>query len=221
MTFSELSSREHRRLAELLDRARGARRTLEPLTRTYPELTLEDAGHVRDALVDRRLAAGETLVGVIAAAGPEGPFTWLTDGMLAASGAVAVAALQRPQVTPRYALWVGDDEILGCLELCDQPFGEQLAPSDGVAANGGTVRIVVGAQVVARPRFEVDGRPLPLAANGERDRLRATAPSLLSPRLPARALVVSAPLAAPVTLRSGSSARLTWSGGEAVWIEAT
>src|SRR5690349_22449034 len=219
MTFSELSSREHRRLAELLDRARGTQRTLEPLTRTYPELTLEDAGHVRDALVDRRLAAGETLIGVVAATGSDGPFTWLTDEMLAANGLVSVTGLQRPQVTPRYALWAGEDSVLGCLELFDQPFGEQLAPSDGVAANGGTVRIVLGGAVTARPRFEVDGRLLPLA--NHRDHLRAVAPTLLSPRLPARALVVSAPLAAPVTLRAGSTARLTWTGGEAVWIEAT
>jgi 2-keto-4-pentenoate hydratase len=169
MTKSEpvLSTREHHRLADVLYSAATGGRSLAPLTRWYPDLTAADACRIRDLLLDRRMAAGEQVIGAKVSLGE--PVTdglmprlaWLTDGMLLANGAVDVSTLRRPRVEPRLAFRLArplrgpvttagevlraTESVMPCLDILDSSFdddGRRLA--DDVAENGATARVVVG-----------------------------------------------------------------------------
>jgi 2-oxopent-4-enoate/cis-2-oxohex-4-enoate hydratase len=161
-----LSTREHQRLADVLFGAAAAGRTLAPLTTWYPDLTAADAYRIRDLLLERRLAAGEQVIGAKVSLGPNGEvpeprFAWLTDGMLRADGAVDVSRLTRPRVEAKLAFRLarplrdaiptaGDvlaasDLVMPCLDVLDSRFdhGDRRL-ADDVAENGATALLLVG-----------------------------------------------------------------------------
>lgn len=106
-----LTATEHRRLADILIEAARSRRSIEPLSRRYPELTVGDAGRIRDALLMRRLAAGERLVGATASFAGHEPGSrrpawrlgWITNGMLIATTSFMAGALIRPRAVATLA----------------------------------------------------------------------------------------------------------------------
>ena len=170
-----LSTREHQRLADIVYNAVAAGRSLAPLTAWYPELTGADACRIRDLLLERRVAAGEQVIGAKISLGnergaepPEPRFAWLTDHMLLADGAVDVSALTRPRAEPKLAfrlarplrssvLTTSDvlgatESVMPCLDILDSRFedGDRRLP-DEVAENGATTRLVLGDGVPPPP----------------------------------------------------------------------
>jgi 2-keto-4-pentenoate hydratase len=160
-----LTGREHRRLADVLLKAIRERRPLEPFTRRYPELALSDACRVREAVLSRRLAAGERLVGAKTRLGTDGggraeaQLGLLTDGMLLTGAEVDVAALIHPRVEAKLAFVLGGAawepdlvtaavRVAPCLEVVDSRF-EPRSPTllDDVADSFGATLLLVGASV--------------------------------------------------------------------------
>jgi 2-oxopent-4-enoate/cis-2-oxohex-4-enoate hydratase len=157
-----LTGREHRRLADVLLKAIRERRPLEPFTRRYPELALSDACRIRDAVLSRRMAAGERLVGAktrLATDGggrAEAQLGLLTDGMLFTGGEIDVAALIHPRVEAKLAFVLGRGtwepdlvtaavRVVPCLEVVDSRF-EPRFPTflDDVADSFGATLLVLG-----------------------------------------------------------------------------
>jgi 2-oxopent-4-enoate/cis-2-oxohex-4-enoate hydratase len=212
-----LSPREHRRLADVLFGAAATGRTLAPLTTWYPDLTAADACRIRDFLIERRLAAGEQVIGAKVSLGnaATGPgeealtprFGWLTDGMLVANGDVDISRLVRPRVEPKLAfrlarplrsaiptsseVLAATERVMPCLDILDSRFdddGRQLA--DDVAENSATTQLLVG-----------DGVPPP--ADGHLMRVRVQ-------------LRVDGPAAEPMVrgrLRVPALEAVSWLGG--------
>ena len=136
-----LTGREHRRLADVLLKAARDGRPAEPFTGRYPELRLTDACRIRDAVLARRTAAGERLVGAKTriAPGPaprriERRLGLLTSGMLLPSAAVEIAQLIHPCVEPKLAFVLGG------------PPGETMRTGADLLA--GTLRVVPSMEVV-------------------------------------------------------------------------
>jgi 2-keto-4-pentenoate hydratase len=168
-----LTSGQHRRLAEVLLRAAGDRRAIEPLSEWHRELTCADAGRVRDMVLACRLAAGERLIGAKVSLGPTARAAhrggggarprlgWLTDAMLLPGGEVAAGHLIAPRVEPKLAFLVARTlrrpiatvsdllaatyRVFPCLEVVDSRYGrDHPGPADDIADNCGTGRLLLG-----------------------------------------------------------------------------
>jgi 2-keto-4-pentenoate hydratase len=166
-----LSSREHRRLADVLLGAARVGRAIPRLTEAISELNLADARRIRDMLLARRISEGDQVIGakVWLGCAPAGDcrsasdpqLGWLTDRMLLSSGAVDVSRLIHPRVEPRLGFLLGrplrepigaasdllaaTDRVLPCLEIVDQRYdGTRPLPADVVADNCATSGLLLG-----------------------------------------------------------------------------
>jgi 2-keto-4-pentenoate hydratase len=159
-----LSTREHHRLADVLHSAAAGGRTLQPLTRWYPDLTAADARRIRDLLIERRLATGERVIGAKVSLDGEQRdphLAWLTNGMLLANGTIDVSGLRRPRVEPKLAFRLArplrgrvptagevlraTESVMPCLDILDSRFdGDGRRLADDVAENGATACVLVG-----------------------------------------------------------------------------
>lgn len=108
-----LTRAEHRRLAELLVRASRSATAIDPLTSLYPEMTVADAGSVRDMAIAVRVAAGELVVGAKVTHLDELRLGWLTDQIVHRDGAWIDRALKPETINTRLAVRL--------LEPLDQP----------------------------------------------------------------------------------------------------
>lgn len=157
-----LTGREHGRLADVLLKAVRERQPLEPFTRSYPELALLDACRIRDAVLARRVAAGERLIGAKTVAvrdgreGTEAQLGLITDGMLVVGAEIEASQLIHPRVEAKLAFVLGPDvahrdllaataRVAPCLEVVDSRF-EPAAPSllDDVADSFGASLVLIG-----------------------------------------------------------------------------
>lgn len=109
-----MTARSIEEAATLLLAAEDERRDVEPLTDAWPELDLETAYAIQDETLRRRLARGETLVGVKLGLtsrakqermGVDSPLVaWLTDAMVLPAGApVPQGRLIHPRAEPEIA----------------------------------------------------------------------------------------------------------------------
>jgi 2-oxopent-4-enoate/cis-2-oxohex-4-enoate hydratase len=153
---------EHQRLADVLLAATRDRHAVEPLTHTYPELTLADAGRIRDAVVARRVADGERLIGAKVSLSPEGPrLGLLTDAMLLAGGTVDPRDFIAPRVEAKLAFLLADPapprlgsaaglvgatlRVAPCLEIVDSRYGTApAAAADDIADNCAASVLLIG-----------------------------------------------------------------------------
>jgi 2-oxo-3-hexenedioate decarboxylase len=169
-----LTAPEHRRLADVLINAASDRRPIEPLSMRYPELTLGDGRRIRDALLARRTAGGERLIGATVSFGaasakrrlrvPDPRFGWLTDAMLLPGAVVDLGRLIHPRVAPKLAfrlarplraplanatdLLAASERVLPCLDVLDSHYDrEGLAVVDDIADNCAACRLVVGDEI--------------------------------------------------------------------------
>jgi 2-keto-4-pentenoate hydratase len=160
-----LTSREHHRLAAVLLSAARSRRAVDPLTDSYPELTLADAYRISNAVLARRIAEGERLIGA-KVTGTEPRLGWLTDVMLPSSSLLDLGELIHPRVTvgvaivlartlPGPAVTAGDvlaaaGEVIPCLEIVDSRY-DVYAPSaaDEIADNCSAARLLFGERLEA------------------------------------------------------------------------
>lgn len=163
-------------VAELAAALHGAARTgslIPPLTEDHPELTIEDAYAVQDALVRLREEQGERVIGAKLGLtsrakqrdmGIDRPiFGWLTDAMALEPGsALDVSTLVQPRAEPEIAFLLGEDlagadttaahvlaatrMLVPAIEVLDSRFPDyRFAIADVIADDASAGRFALGA----------------------------------------------------------------------------
>jgi 2-oxopent-4-enoate/cis-2-oxohex-4-enoate hydratase len=164
-------------LADELFIALETRRTIPLISARYPEITVEDAYVISKKVLDKRLAAGERLIGkkngltakaiqdMLGINEPD--YGFLTDAMQVENGAVVTiketmitpmieaeialvmkADLPNQGVTPEQFL-EATDYVCACFELVDTRFDTQkISIVDTVADNASSALFVLGEQKV-------------------------------------------------------------------------
>ncbi len=204
-----MNAAEIARHAEELYAALRGRHTVEPLTDRDPSITIEDAYHVSRAVLDRRLAEGERLVGkkIGVTSKPvqrmldvhQPDFGYLTDRMRYEDGAEMpigreliqpraegeIAFLLRrdlvgPGVTPADVL-AATDCVMPCFEIVDSRIRDfRIRIQDTVADNASSGLFVLGR--ASRPSgFDFFSCGMVVEKNGEIVSTGAGAAALGSP----------------------------------------
>lgn len=171
---------ELRRLADDLHRAEAGRAPIDPPSSTAPGLTVDEAYAVQRANIDRRLTAGERIVGrkigltsraMQEQLGVDSPdFGIVTDAMVIADGAgLDLLQLIAPRVEAEFAFRIGSDlppsptrsELLAALdgvavalEVIDSRVADwRIGLVDTIADNASSARIVTGPFAPATPEL--------------------------------------------------------------------
>jgi 2-keto-4-pentenoate hydratase len=182
------------RCAAQLSEAESGRRPTEPLTKSYPALSVLDAYRIQQANVQRRLELGERIVGhkigLTAKAmqelfGVNEPdYGHLLDTMMHDAGKpLDLAALIDPQIEVEPAFVLGKrlqgpqlgiaevlaatDYICVCFEVIDSRIIDwRIRLQDTVADNGSSARVVLGAKRVAPTSLALDTLDTELELDG-------------------------------------------------------
>ncbi|MBX3680900.1 2-oxopent-4-enoate hydratase [Cognatazoarcus halotolerans] len=164
------------RLGDELYTALTSCEVLDPLTNRHPEITIEDAYHIQQQMLSRRLAAGEKVVGkkigvtskaVMNMLGVHQPdFGWLTDGMLYNEGeAIPADTLIQPKAEGEIAFVLKHDlmgpgvtaadvlrateGVMACFEIVDSRIRDwKIKIQDTVADNASCGVFVLGDSLV-------------------------------------------------------------------------
>jgi 2-oxopent-4-enoate hydratase len=180
--------------AARLAQAEERRRPIEPLTMSFPQLTLIDAYDIQRANITRRLQRGEQLVGrkvgLTAAAmqelfGVREPdYGVLLDTMVHdARDPLDLAELIDPQIEVEPAFVLGKrllgpgltgadalaaiDHVCACFEVIDSRIIDwRIRIQDTVADNGSSARLVLGARKVAPAALALDNLNAALELDG-------------------------------------------------------
>lgn len=199
-------------IAELGDRLYGAlnaRETIAPLTDSYPDMSIDDAYHVQQRLVQRRLDAGETVVGkkigvtskaVMDMLGVYQPdFGYLLSGMVYGEGeSIAVNTLIQPKAEGEIAFVLKKDLlgpgitnamvlaatecVMPCFEIVDSRIRDwKIRIQDTVADNASCGVFVLGDRAVSARAVDLSTCGMVLEKNGEVIGTGAGAAALGSP----------------------------------------
>ena len=171
-------------VAGLADRLHAAERERHPIARLTderPDLSVDDAYRIQEALIARRLAVGEQIVGAKlgftsramrdALGVGEPNYGWLTDAMLLPDGSARADELIHPKVEPEIAFLLGRElagtatgipdvlaataAVLVALEVVDSRYeGFRFLGPDNIADDSSAARVVLGARAV--PPGDVD-----------------------------------------------------------------
>ncbi len=172
------------------------RRTVSPLTDRFADITIEDAYHISQQMLERRLAAGEKVVGkkigvtskpvqdMLGVFQPD--FGFLTDAMIyedgadiriqdgliqpRAEGEIAFrlkADLQGPGVTEADVL-AATESIMPCFEIVDSRIDDwKIKIQDTVADNASCGVYVLGRNEVDPGDFDLPNLHMTIWKNGE------------------------------------------------------
>ncbi|MGE3287332.1 MAG: 2-keto-4-pentenoate hydratase [Pseudonocardia sp.] len=166
-------------LAEILLDAERRRSPVAPLTRKYPFLDVDTAYKTQSILVERRLLAGERVIGAKLgltsavkrhALGLDEPVHGrLTSAMVLPFGEpVPLAELIHPRAEPEIAFVIGrriegpvtvagvlraTEAVLPAVEIVDSRYASAFRVPDSIADNAGAARFVLGTR--ARPPREL------------------------------------------------------------------
>lgn len=182
------------RCAADLFEAEVGRRSIAPLTDTFPNLTLEQAYRIQQANVERRLRAGQRIVGhkigLTARAMQElfnvdqPDYGHLLDAMLLEPGRpLDLATLIDPQIEVEPAFVLGrpligpgltvkdvlaaTDYVCACFEVIDSRITDwRIQLQDTVADNGSSARVVLGARRVKPSVLVLDDLATELEVDG-------------------------------------------------------
>jgi 2-oxo-3-hexenedioate decarboxylase len=158
-------------MAEVLIRAERERTPIAPFTNANPFLTVENAYKTQAVVVERRLQAGEQVVGIKLgmtskvkrrAMGIHEPvYGRLTTGMVLPFGEpVRLGGLISPRAEPELAFLFGRSvstsctvtsvlgaiaQVLPAIEVMDSRYSSSFRLPDSVADNAGAARIILGA----------------------------------------------------------------------------
>ncbi|WP_199541919.1 2-oxopent-4-enoate hydratase [Paraburkholderia kururiensis] len=199
-------------IAELGDRLYGAlnaRETIAPLTDSYPDMSIDDAYHVQQRMVQRRLDAGETVVGkkigvtskaVMDMLGVYQPdFGYLLSGMVYGEGeSIAVNTLIQPKAEGEIAFVLKKDLlgpgitnamvlaatecVMPCFEIVDSRIRDwKIRIQDTVADNASCGVFVLGDRAVSARAVDLSTCGMVLEKNGEVIGTGAGAAALGSP----------------------------------------
>ncbi len=183
------------RLGDELYTALTTGEVLDPLTTRHPEITIEEAYHVQQRMLARRLAAGERVVGkkigVTSAAvmnmlGVYQPdFGYLTDGMLYNEGeAIPMSRLIQPKAEGEIAFMLKRDlkgpgvtaadvlaateGVMTCFEIVDSRIRDwKIKIQDTVADNASCGVFVLGDRLVDPRKVDLNTCGMVLEKNGE------------------------------------------------------
>lgn len=170
------------RVVDELWAAEAQRRDRGPITAEYPDLDLDAAYVAQDRLIERKVAAGETVIGVKLGLtssakqrrmGIDAPLTaWLTDAMVLPAGEPApMDRLIHPRVEPEIVFVLGEDlagpgvtaaralqavdTVYGGYEVIDSRYTDfKFTLPDVVADNASAARFGIGS--VARSPRDLD-----------------------------------------------------------------
>ncbi len=198
-----LSTRvDHTQVAEDLWQAEASIRAVAPPSQTTPSLSVEDAYRIQRLNLDRRFAAGETLVGhkigltsvaIQQQLGVDQPdFGSITDRMVIANGGtLAVQALIAPRVEAEFAFRIGAslppsptrdqlrdaiDGVAIALEVIDSRVADwKITLVDTVADNASSARMVHGA-FRAATRELLESLPAAVIELEENDLVKVSGP---------------------------------------------
>ncbi|GAB6851488.1 2-oxopent-4-enoate hydratase [Paraburkholderia kururiensis] len=199
-------------IAELGDRLYGAlnaRETIAPLTDSYPDMSIDDAYHVQQRMVQRRLDARETVVGkkigvtskaVMDMLGVYQPdFGYLLSGMVYGEGeSIAVNTLIQPKAEGEIAFVLKKDLlgpgitnamvlaatecVMPCFEIVDSRIRDwKIRIQDTVADNASCGVFVLGDRAVSARAVDLSTCGMVLEKNGEVIGTGAGAAALGSP----------------------------------------
>ncbi|WP_017775862.1 2-oxopent-4-enoate hydratase [Paraburkholderia kururiensis] len=199
-------------IAELGDRLYGAlnaRETIAPLSDSYPDMSIDDAYHVQQRMVQRRLDAGETVVGkkigvtskaVMDMLGVYQPdFGYLLSGMVYGEGeSIAVNTLIQPKAEGEIAFVLKKDLlgpgitnamvlaatecVMPCFEIVDSRIRDwKIRIQDTVADNASCGVFVLGDRAVSARAVDLSTCGMVLEKNGEVIGTGAGAAALGSP----------------------------------------
>jgi 2-oxopent-4-enoate/cis-2-oxohex-4-enoate hydratase len=183
------------KLGDALYEALVARQPIAPLSSSYPEMTIEDAYHVQQRMLARRLEKGEKIIGkkigvtskaVMNMLGVHQPdFGYLTDGMVynegetiefsdliqpKAEGEIAFLLkkdLQGPGVTAADVL-AATEGVMACFEIVDSRIQDwKIKIQDTVSDNASCGVFVLGDQLVDLANLDLALCGMVLEKNGE------------------------------------------------------
>ena len=185
------------------------RRVVEPLTNRHEGITIEDAYHVQQRMIARRLDAGERVVGkkigvtsraVMNMLGVYQPdFGYLLDGMIYNEGdSIAIDTLIQPKAEGEIAFvlkrdlmgpGIGNADVLAatecvmpCFEIVDSRIRDwKIRIQDTVADNASCGVFVLGDRAVDPRRIDLSTCGMVLEKNGEIVATGAGAAALGSP----------------------------------------
>lgn len=183
---------------ELGDELYGAlrhRRMLDPLTDRYPDMSIGDAYGVQQALLRRRLADGEHVIGkkigitsqavmdMLKVDQPD--FGWLTDAMVYGdSAAIVASSLIQPKAEGEVAFLLKDglrgpgviasdvmratEAVLACFEIVDSRIRDwKIRIQDTVADNASCGAVVLSGRLVNPRSIDLATVGMLLEKNGE------------------------------------------------------
>ena len=183
------------KLGDSLYEALVARQPIAPLSASHPDMTIEDAYHVQQRMISRRLATGERVVGkkigvtskaVMHMLGVHQPdFGYLLDGMVynegesiamddliqpKAEGEIAFLLkkdLQGPGVTAAHVL-AATEGVMACFEIVDSRIQDwKIKIQDTVSDNASCGVFVLGDQLVDLADIDLALCGMVLEKNGE------------------------------------------------------
>jgi 2-oxo-hept-3-ene-1,7-dioate hydratase len=170
-----LSEADRKKAADILVAAQRDRKQAVQLSKTWPDITIEDAYAISTEVAERRIAAGARLIGhkvgltskamQRSSQIDEPDFGYLLDHMMIADGAkVAHESYCRPRVEIELAFVMGDplkgpgvsltdvlratEYVVPAIEIVDARIQDPRKIFDTVADNGAAAGIVVGGRPV-------------------------------------------------------------------------
>jgi 2-oxo-3-hexenedioate decarboxylase len=183
------------RVASVLLEAEAGRADRGPITDEWPALDLSTAYQVQDRIIDRKVAAGETVVGVKLGLTSrakqqrmniDSPLTaWLTDRMAIPAGVpLNLGTLIHPRVEPEIVFVLGErlsgpgmtaarameavSHVYAGLEVIDSRYADfKFTLPDVVADNASSARFVIGGTGCRPENLALDLEACVLEVNGE------------------------------------------------------
>lgn len=196
-------------LGDELYQALTTRTTIEPLTNRYADMTIENAYHIQQRMIERRIQAGEKIIGkkigVTSAAvmnmlGVYQPdFGYMLDGMIYNEGeSIDIATLIQPKAEGEIAFVLKKDLmgpgisnadvlaatecVMPCFEIVDSRIRDwKIKICDTVADNASCGVFVLGDQAVDPRKVDLSLCGMVLEKNGEIIATGAGAAALGSP----------------------------------------
>ncbi|KRB81018.1 2-oxopent-4-enoate hydratase [Noviherbaspirillum sp. Root189] len=196
-------------LGDELYQALTTRATIEPLTNRYADMTIENAYHIQQRMIERRIQAGEKIIGkkigVTSAAvmnmlGVYQPdFGYMLDGMIYNEGeSIDIASLIQPKAEGEIAFVLKKDLmgpgisnadvlaatecVMPCFEIVDSRIRDwKIKICDTVADNASCGVFVLGDQAVDPRKVDLSLCGMVLEKNGEIIATGAGAAALGSP----------------------------------------
>ncbi|NTV72103.1 MAG: 2-oxopent-4-enoate hydratase [Azonexaceae bacterium] len=183
------------KLGDSLYEALVARQPIAPLSASHPDMTIEDAYHVQQRMISRRLATGERVVGkkigvtskaVMNMLGVHQPdFGYLLDGMVYNEGeSIAMDELIQPKAEGEIAFLLKKDlqgpgitaadvlaateGVMACFEIVDSRIQDwKIKIQDTVSDNASCGVFVLGDQLVDLADIDLALCGMVLEKNGE------------------------------------------------------